>query len=174
LVNQLFISVKNYNYIVILVGVCGTGKSVIGSKVAQRLEVPFFDADKLPVLRELPEDKLPRDVDLENWLGALEELIVKQSNDKGCVISCSVLKKEHRRRLTANVAVPLDWVFMNDSYENAVQRVENQGNTDRPASLLKSDFEMLEVPKRALTIDMTYSEQEIINTILKYLARKYG
>ena len=63
---------------------------------------------------------------------------------------------------------------MNDSYENVVHRVEKSGTHDRPVSLLKSDFETLEVPKRALTVDMTYSEQEIVDTILKYLARKYG
>ena len=38
---------ENNNHIIILVGVCGTGKSAVGLKVAQRLEVPFFDVDKL-------------------------------------------------------------------------------------------------------------------------------
>lgn len=164
----------NSNYIVILVGVCGTGKSAVGRKVAKRLEVPFFDLDTLPALAEPAEGKLLRDVNLEKWLTSIQELIVTQSAQKGCVISCSILKKEHRKILTANIDYSLDWVFMNDSYENVSQRAEQIGNLERPASVLKSDFETLEAPKRALTINMNHSEQEITDTILKYLARKYG
>lgn len=80
---------KNTNHIIMLVGVCGTGKSVIGSKLAQRLEVPFCDVDKLFASKELPEGTLPQDVDLEKWLISVEELIKIQSTQKGCVISCS-------------------------------------------------------------------------------------
>ena len=143
-----------HNYIVILVGVCGTGKSSVGQKVANRLEIPFYDADKLTTSKELPEGKLPQDVDLGKWLNSIKELIEKHSTQKGCVISCSILKKEHRKMLTATIDHQLDWVFMNGTFENVVQRVEQDGGNTRPVSLLKSDFETLEAPKRALTIDM--------------------
>ena len=165
---------EKYNHIVILVGVCGIGKRAVGEKVAQRLEVPFFDADKLNIAENLPEGQLPQEVNIEMWLRSIEGLISTQSAKEGCVISCSILKKEHRKRLAAKIDHPLDWVFMNDSFENVAQRAEKIGTHDRPVSLLKSDFETLEAPKRALTIDMTNSEQEIVDTILKYLARKYG
>ena len=165
---------EKYKYIVILVGVCGTGKRAVGEKVAQRLDVPFFDADKPTFSEDLPEGSLPQEVNMEKWLNAIKNLILTQSTKSGCVISCTILKKEHRKWLTANIDHQLDWVFMNDSYENVAHRVEKSGTHDRPVSLLKSDFETLEVPKRALTVDMTYSEQEIVDTILKYLARKYG
>ncbi len=165
---------ENRNHLVILVGVCGTGKSAVAQKVAQRMEVPFFDADQLPASKDLPAGKLPQDAELEKWLISIKELILEHATRKGCVISCSILKKEHRKSLTAAIGHQLDWVFMNDSYENAAHRAEKIEGQNRPASLLKSDFETLEIPKRALTIDMTYSEQEIVDTILKYLARKYG
>ncbi len=160
------------NYLVILVGVCGTGKSLVGKRVADRLEVPFIDADKLKTTEDLPEGQLPQDVNLNEWLNALEELIVEQAHLKGCVLSCSVLKREDRRRLAASIKHPLDWVFMNSPYEDVVQRVE-QGEHNRPSSLLDSDFETLEAPKAALTIDMTYSEEEMVDTILEYMSRKY-
>ena len=162
------------NHIVILVGVCGTGKSSVGLKVAQRLEVPFFDVDKLYPSENTPEGTLPQDMDLEAWLTSVEELIDAELNRKGCVVSCSILKKEHRKRLTSKIDHELDWVFMNDTYENVAQRLEKNSSHGRPVSVLKSDFETLEVPKRALTVDMSYSEQETVDTILKYLARKYG
>lgn len=163
----------NSNYIVILVGVCGTGKSVVGQKIAQRLQVPFFDVDRPFISNDIPDGDLPQDIDLEKWLTSVEELIVRESTRKGCVVSCSILKKEHRQRLTANIDHPLDWVFMNDTFENAAQRLKTNSTSERPVSALKSDFETLEIPKWALTIDMTYSEEEIVDTILKYMARKY-
>lgn len=165
---------ENTNPIIILVGVCGTGKSAVGLKIAERLEVPFFDVDKLSISKEMPEGTLPQEIDIEKWLTSVEELIETQSNQKGCVISCSLLKKEHRKRLTANSPDELDWVFMNDTYENVSQRTKKEGAHHRQASVLKSDFETLEIPKRALTINMNHSEQETFDIILKYLARKYG
>lgn len=165
---------ENNNPIIILVGVCGTGKSAVGLKVAQRLEVPFFDVDKLPTSKGMPEGALPQDIDMEKWLTSVEELIETQSNQNGCVISCSLLKKEQRTRLTSNSANELDWVFMNDTYENVSQRAGTEDAHHRSASVLKSDFETLEIPKRALTINMSHPEQETVDIILKYLARKYG
>ncbi len=165
---------KNQNHIIILVGVCGTGKSSVGQKLAYRLEIPFFDTEKLPASKELPEGKLPQDVDPEQWLTSIKELIVTHSTKKGGVISCSVLKKEDRKMLAANIDHQLDWVFMSGTYEYVVQHSEQMEGHDRSASLLKSDFETLEIPKRALTIDVTNPEQEMVDTILKYLARKYG
>ena len=165
---------KRINHIVILVGVCGTGKSAIGQQLAQNLEVPFFDADTFLVSQDIPEGKLPQEADVERWLASIEELINDQSAKKGCVISCSILKKEQRMRLTANIDHHLDWVFMNDTYENVVHRTLETGLSDRPESLLKSDFESLEIPKRALTVDMRHPKQDLVDTILKYLARKYG
>lgn len=85
-----------------------------------------------------------------------------------------VIKKEHRKRLSGNIDHELDWVFMNDTYDNIAQRLEENVVVDRPVSVIKSDFETLEVPKRALTINMDYSQGETVDTILKYLARKYG
>ena len=67
---------EKYKYIVILVGVCGTGKRAVGEKVAQRLDVPFFDADKPTFSEDLPEGSLPQEVNMEKWLNAIKNLIL--------------------------------------------------------------------------------------------------
>ncbi|QCW99905.1 hypothetical protein FGM00_07250 [Aggregatimonas sangjinii] len=165
---------ENKNFIVILVGVCGTEKSAIGKRVAEKLGVPFFDADKLFSSEERPNAMLLQNGKLEKWLQAIEEFVRVQSIQRGCVVSCSILKKAHRKRLTANIDCELDWVFMNDSYENVANRFEKLGNDAVARTALQSDFEILEAPKKALTIDMSYSDEEILTIILKYMARKYG
>ncbi|MBM1107509.1 hypothetical protein JQC67_15245 [Aurantibacter crassamenti] len=163
---------KNHNYVVVLVGVCGTGKSAIGQKIAKVLETPFFDADKL-FADQLPDGNLGKDTSINKWLNSIQELISKHSKLKGCVVSCSVLKKENRVQLDTNIDHQLDWIFMKGSYEFVAERIEQIEDHDRPVSELKADFEILETPKRALTVDMTTSEEEILNTILKYMVRKY-
>ncbi len=165
---------RTSNHIVILVGICGTGKSAVGLKVAQKLEVPFYDVDNLLVNKNEAKGSPDQKFLIDEWLAYVEELIATQLREKGCVISCSILKKEHRKRLTANIDSELDWVFMDDTFENVTQRLEKNGIHDRTVSGLKSDFQTLEVPKRALTVAMDSTRQEIVDTILKYLARKYG
>ncbi|WP_405383081.1 shikimate kinase [Maribacter sp. LLG6340-A2] len=165
---------ENKNHTIVLVGVCGTGKSTIGQKVSEHLGIPFFDVDTLFTPSESSNSSLPQEIDLDKWLNSVEDLIKTEANKKGCVISCSILKKKQRLRLTENCNHKIDWVFMNDTYENVAQRLDNNNDHDRPISVVKSDFETLEIPKRALTIDMSYPQQETVSTILKYLARKYG
>lgn len=173
LVNQFLFLMKKNNHIVVLVGVCGTGKSVIGEKVAKRLEVPFFDADIL-FKEELLESKKDGDSISNKWLTAITDLIDKEFYKKGCVVSCSILKKEQRLLLAKNIGHEIDWVFMRGTYEEVNQRLEKGLTQPLTESSLESDFQVLEIPKRALAVDISSTPQEMVDTILKYLARKYG
>ncbi|MBU2974092.1 shikimate kinase [Zobellia sp. B3R18] len=163
---------KKENFIVILVGLCGTGKSIAGQKVAQKLEIPFFDADVV-LHPELQEDKKNNNTN-SKWLSAITNLIEEEFSKKGCVVSCSILKKEQRLQLSENLGHEIDWIFMSGTYEAINQHLETSGTQRQTKSSLESDFQLLEIPKRALTVDISFSEQEIVDTILKYLARKYG
>ncbi|MBT2162275.1 shikimate kinase [Zobellia barbeyronii] len=164
---------KKDNFIVVLVGVCGTGKSVVGEKVAKKLDIPFFDADAL-FNEQLIADKENTNTESNTWLPAITSLISEQFNKDGCVVSCSILKKEQRLELAKNLDLNIDWVFMNGTYDEVNQRLDKGHSNNQTESSLESDFELLEIPKRALTVDITHPEQEIVDTILKYLARKYG
>ncbi|WP_289061728.1 shikimate kinase [uncultured Zobellia sp.] len=163
---------KKENFIVILVGLCGTGKSIAGQKVAQKLEIPFFDADVV-LHPESQEDKKNNNTN-SKWLSAITNLIKEEFSKKGCVVSCSILKKEQRLQLSENLGHEIDWIFMSGTYEAINQRLETSGTQRQTESSLESDFQLLEIPKQALTVDISFSEQEIVDTILKYLARKYG
>ncbi|MGS0524907.1 shikimate kinase [Zobellia nedashkovskayae] len=160
-------------FTVVLVGVCGTGKSVVGEKVAKKLDIPFFDADAL-FSEQLVADKENTNTESNTWLSAITSLVSEQNTKDGCVVSCSILKKEQRLQLAKNLDLNIDWVFMNGTYDEVNQRIDKGHAKHQTESSLESDFELLEIPKRALTIDITHSEQDIVDTILKYLARKYG
>lgn len=153
--------------VIILVGICGTGKSPIGRKVANRLEIPFYDADFLKDFDKTEEKNS------EDWLNSIQELIETSLESEGCVIACSLLKKEQRLQLNDELKIDIDWVFLHGSY-NEIHRKLSEGESERRTETeLKKDYEQLEIPKRALTIDVGNSEEESVDTILKYLARKY-
>ncbi|CAM3610343.1 shikimate kinase [Zobellia roscoffensis] len=162
---------RKENFIIVLVGVCGTGKSVVGEKVARKLEIPFFDADVL-FSEQLATDKA--NTASNEWLPAITGLIAKEYAKAGCVVSCSILKKEQRLLLAKNLEPTIDWVFMRGSYDEVNQRLEKSSAQHQTETSLESDFESLEIPKRALTVDISFTETEIVDTLLKYLARKYG
>jgi len=162
---------KKDKFTVVLVGVCGTGKSVTGQKVAKKLGLPFYDADA-KFSEQLAADK--ENAQSDQWLPAITNLISKEYTKDGCVVSCSILKKEQRLLLARNLDLNIDWVFMSGTYDDVNQRLDKGLSKNQTGASLESDFQSLEIPKRALTVDIRNTEEETVDTILKYLARKYG
>lgn len=158
---------KRSKHVIILVGICGTGKSPIGRKVANRLEIPFYDAD---FLRDFDKTE---DTDSIDWLKSIQELVEAGYESQGCVIACSLLKKEQRLQLNDKLKIDIDWIFLHGSYDEIHRKLSEGESERRTESELKKDYEQLEIPKRALTIDVGNPEGDSVDTILRYLARKY-
>ncbi|KAF8515514.1 carbohydrate kinase [Hysterangium stoloniferum] len=94
---------------ILVMGVSGSGKTTLGKALAQKLELPFFDADDLHPQCNI--DKMSNgnpltDADREPWLElvrttaehACVEQQIGKSLDKmpGVVIACSALKRYYR------------------------------------------------------------------------------
>lgn len=86
--------------IVIAMGVCGTGKTLIGELLSERLACEFLDGDTLhsaanksKMSQGIPltdEDRLP-------WLQAIRQAIeAKQRDGETAVFTCSSLKRMYR------------------------------------------------------------------------------
>src|SRR6201993_4189761 len=84
---------------VVVMGVSGSGKSTVGAALAQRLRVPFADADTLHPRAHIPQmaagEPLPDD-DRYPWLEKVGDWL---AGHRGGVASCSALKREYRERL---------------------------------------------------------------------------
>lgn len=159
--------------IVILFGVTGAGKTVIGRALASALGWDFYDADDFhpPANVEKMSAGIPlTDEDRAPWLESLRELIETcNARRESAVLACSALKESYRRRLKVSDEVRL--VYLKGSYELIAARLkERRGHFMRP-DLLRSQFDTLEEPGGgALVVDITPSPDEIVGAIRRGLA----
>lgn len=153
-------------------GVSGSGKTTIGELLAERLDLPYFDADDYHPLRN--KEKMARgealnDDDRAPWLAALNALACERQRTSGAVISCSALKAAYRDRMEEGLAEPPKWIWLHGSHETLLSRMEGRTGHFMPSMLLQSQLETLEEPERAVRISIEPSPEEIVRTIQREL-----
>ncbi len=92
--------------LLVVMGVSGSGKSTVGAALAQRLGVPFADADDFhpPAnIAKMTAGQPLDDDDRHPWLEAIGVWLVER-DAAGGVISCSALKRVYRDQLRSHVA----------------------------------------------------------------------
>src|SRR5688500_1875622 len=81
---------------IVVMGVSGSGKSTVGAALAQRLRVPYGDADDFHPEANVAKMTAGHALDDEDrwpWLAAIGEWLA--AHDVG-VITCSALKRSYR------------------------------------------------------------------------------
>lgn len=135
---------------IILMGVSGSGKTVIGKALAPKLNAEFIDGDNLHSQRNVDKmaARIPlTDEDRLDWLN----LIAKVGHDHAahgttCIIACSALKKKYRDNLRSNNP-SMKFIYLKGSYDLIYSRIAKRSHQYMPASLLKSQFDTLEEPQ---------------------------
>ena len=157
--------------IVIVMGVAGCGKSTIGQQLAERLGWPFFDGDAFHPPANI--DKMSRgiplnDDDRSGWLAAIaarmRELIAAERSG---VFACSALKQKYRDQL--RVSDQVRFVYLRGSYDLIWSRMQQRANHYMKPNMLASQFEVLEEPRDALTLDIACAPQELLDALVKDL-----
>ena len=163
---------KSKTQIIVIMGVAGCGKSTIGAMLAHELGWDFYDADdlhsesnRLKMAQNIPLT----DEDRAGWLDSLRSLIGQNiQNEKSIVLACSALKKSYRDTLMINDQV--EFIYLRGTYEQIEARLLQRSGHFMSAKMLASQFDILEEPHDAVTIDITHTPQEIIFIIRKGLA----
>jgi carbohydrate kinase (thermoresistant glucokinase family) len=106
------------------------------------------------------------DIDRQEWLEKLHQLLQTQLTIKGCILACSALKEKYREVLAGNLA-NLNFVYLRGNYLQVSQRLEGRKGHFMKADLLQSQFDILEEPTNALTINIQLSVEDIVATIVK-------
>jgi gluconokinase len=144
--------------IVVLMGVSGCGKTAVGEVLARELGWPYIEGDDYHPPANVEKMRSGRpltDEDRWPWLDRLNELLRAQdAKGQNAVVGCSALKQVYRERLAKGVA-DVRWVHLSGSFELIMSRLQARQHRYMPASLLQSQFDTLEPPQDALTIDIS-------------------
>ena len=158
----------------IIMGVSGSGKSLIGSMLAQRLNGVFEDADdfhsvanKAKMSAGIPlmdEDRWP-------WYATLRARIETMREETPVyVLACSALKHIYRQRLReGDAGGETAFVLLHGSREVIHERLAARKGHYMPASLLDSQMAILEETPDLLTISLEQTPDAIVAEILAKL-----
>ena len=159
---------------ILVMGVSGSGKSLIGSEIAKALALPFYDGDDYH-----PESNVEKmrqgiplnDQDRSGWLETLNHLY---TDNEAAVIACSALKPEYRDVLRRNNQ-QLVIVYLKGGFDTIWSRHQKRANHYfNGESMLKSQFEALVEPSEteALHIDIAPSFEQVLNQALNAIAER--
>ncbi|WP_273205307.1 gluconokinase [Marinobacter subterrani] len=158
---------------VIVMGVSGCGKSLIGTRLAERLGVPFFDADDFhsPANVAKMASGVPlTDADRSGWLAELAERVREEQG--GLVLACSALKRAYRERLRAGDP-SLQFVYLKGDMETIWSRhCSREDHYFNGRAMLESQFLTLEEPdpgEGAITVDVAEQPHRIVERCLSAL-----
>lgn len=131
--------------LVVVAGVSGAGKSTVGALVAERLGVPFADADSLhpPTNVVKMAAGIPlTDDDRWPWFRLVGRALA-DAEATGLMIACSALRRSYRDAILAE-APTARFVVLDMSPELLAGRLAARQKHFMPASLLASQLAMLE------------------------------
>lgn len=158
---------------VVVMGVCGCGKSSVGGTLAAARALPMIEGDAFHPASNVEKMRQGRpldDDDRAGWLDALAAELARHPG--GAVLACSALRRRYRDRLRR--AVPgLRFVFLDLDRDTAAARVAARGRHFMPASLVDSQFATLERPEGepgVVRVDATAPLPRITDEALQALA----
>jgi gluconokinase len=151
-------------------GVVGAGKTTVGSLLAQKLGWRFADADDFhpaanveKIRHGIPLD----DADRAPWLAALRSAILHwNAEGQNAVLACSALKRKYRDVLRVD---GVRFVYLTGNFELIEQRLRTRTGHFASESILKSQFEDLEKPDDAITVEIDKSPDAIVCEIITKL-----
>ena len=158
---------------IVVMGVSGCGKSTVARALAERLALPFVEADELHPPRNvavMAAGTPLTDDDRRGWLHAVAEALA-QAEVTGVVVACSALKRRYRDLLRAS-APGLRLVHLTGPQSLLAERLRSRTGHYMPVSLLQSQIDTLEPPaadEGALTQDIGQAPERVVDALCQQL-----
>jgi gluconokinase len=157
--------------IVVLMGVSGSGKTTIGTLVAERVGAVFADGDDYHPLankEKMAAGHALNDEDRQPWLEVLNRLLRDWfAAGKSGVLACSALKASYRATLQAEMPKgAVSYVLLELSKEMLEARLAERKHEYMNPGLLESQLATLEMPSDAVRVMNDRSPDEVVSQIL--------
>jgi gluconokinase len=157
---------------IIVMGVCGCGKSTVGRQLAELIGAKFIDGDDLH-----PEENIIKmakgepldDHDRMPWLEQIRDAAsgFETKNQVG-VIVCSALKKSYRDLIRQGNS-QIYFIHLQGDMTLILNRMQQRKGHFMKESMVKGQFNTLEDPKRepgVMVVNIDGSQDEVIASAL--------
>jgi gluconokinase len=181
--------------VIVVMGVSGSGKTTVGTLLANRLGWPYAEADDLHSpenVAKMASGQPLTDADRRPWLEAIAGWIDSRASAGGSgVVTCSALKRSYRDLLRSAPAGSLGAsrlrpgrsgersnvriVYLAGSRDLIARRLTGRKGHFMTAALLDSQFADLEPPEPdegVLSVPIDRSPEDTVETILAGLGLK--
>jgi gluconokinase len=157
--------------IVVLMGVCGSGKTTVGRALAASLQWHFLDADEFHPPANVA--KMARGTPLSDddrwpWFDRVV-VELRRCNTAGTpvVVACSALKQAYRDRLAQGGDVR--FAYLKGDVATIEPRLAGRTGHFMPPSLLASQLATLEEPTAAIVVDVRQPVAAQVDAIARAL-----
>ncbi len=166
---------------IVLMGVCGTGKTTVGQGIAERLHCTFLEGDSFHT--EANVEKMRAGVPLDDddrwpWLERLGRAIGDEAGRaRQVVAACSALKRVYRDRLRLAAGGDILFIMLDGDRALLEARMKARPDHYMPPTLLSSQLAILERPEAdetSITFDVTESPKALIAKAIDAVARQTG
>lgn len=161
----------------VVMGVSGSGKSMVAAQIAGRIDATYIDADDLHPAANIAKMRAGTpltDEDRWPWLDRVAaDLVETAAGGRTVVMACSALRRVYRDRLRSGTRERARFVFLDASYEVIDARLAKRLNHFMPEALLRSQFATLERPAAdeadVLTVSAAQAPEAVLNEIVGQL-----
>lgn len=160
--------------VIVLMGVTGAGKTIVGRQLAASLGADFYDADDFHSSEAIAKMQagIPLDdADRMPWLARLTKKIHEvEAARQTAVLACSALKQKYREQLrAAATSATVPFVYLRITKEMAASRLRERRGHYMPPSLVESQFATLEEPTDAIEVDGQATPESLVVQIRRAL-----
>ncbi|GFO04987.1 gluconokinase [Plakobranchus ocellatus] len=175
--------------VIVVMGVCGSGKTTVAKELADRMQCSFRDGDEFHA--QANKDKMSCGIPLSDedripWLSAIHEHIKRLvQTDQSGIVTCSALKQRYRDILLSGNSSPeialglknlnakdVLFVYLHGTKAVIQERLQKRSGHFMPPSLLDSQLESLEepsYPEKYLTVNIENTVDKAVDYILQCL-----
>lgn len=169
----------DYRWNLVVMGVCGVGKSVIGRPLSNQLGFEFVEGDEYHPQENVDKMSAGHPLDDDDrwpWLRALREFSERQNRQaKSTVIACSALKRSYREILRDGLP-GTRFIHLSGDKELLLDRMRGRDHF-MPPEMLESQLdtlEPLEPDEQGVVVSVTDPVDLIVKDLMLRLKRQEG
>lgn len=163
--------------IVVVMGVCGSGKTTVGRELARAIGAGFIEGDDLHTTSnraKMSSGQPLTDADRWPWLDTIAAEARRLGGEcRHVVVSCSALKRAYRDRL--RMAGPtVRFIHLTGTPELLAERMLARTGHFMPPGLLASQLATLEHPQPdegAAVLDIAAAPANLVQQAIEYTAK---